>query len=582
MLSQDGTTHDVLDWQGEGPGDYNSVSAVYALGEDSIMVANRNLGRVTLFVGGSVARTVNIRTANGLGVRGIGSSGHLLLTTGVFSWGFEEDWLPGHMARFDMDTGALDTIASYDHLSRLTAGAAWNPIAADGQVTVANGQFVYTRTDRPEITWRLPDGTIAQIVRWQAEPAPLTEEVLEGLEAIYRVGNRRANPGASEADIERITASDLAPYRAALGYPMPLFNDPIGDAEGRVWLPAYRPGSWRFDVPDYTVISAEGEWLGTVGAPPRVRILDVAGGLVLGLLRGETDAHSVVVEGPGDVSYVGATFALEQDRFLAVDIFLDRLTIFAGGSVERTVDIRHADGLSVLGVGASGQLLGTANSLTPDFEEEWLPGHMAVFDMETGIVDTVVSYDLLARAPPGMRWNPIGAAGWVAVAAGQFVYARSDRPQVTWHRPDGTVTQIVRWQTAAAPPTEELLEGIEEGFRAGNRLANPGAGEADIERMTNDNMARYRAVLGDPMPLFTTPFGDSEGRVWLPSYRPGDETEGTPHYTVISADGEWLGTVEAPPRFRILDVAGGLVLGVQLDDMDVENVVVYELVGDAS
>ena len=295
VLSQDGTTHDVLDFQGEGPGDYNSVSAVFALGQDSIMVADRNLGRVTLFVGGSVARKVDIRRANGLGVRGIGSSGYLLLSTGVFSWGFEEEWLPGHMARFDMDTGTLDTIASYDHLSRATAGAAWNPIRADGQVTVANGQFVYTRTDRPEITWRLPDGTITQIVQWQAEPAPLTEEVLEGLEAIYRVGNRRANPGVSEADIERITASDLAPYRAALGYPMPLFNDPIGDAEGRVWLPAYRPGSWRFDVPDYTVISADGEWLGTVEAPPRLRILDVAGGLVLGLLRDETDAHSVVV-----------------------------------------------------------------------------------------------------------------------------------------------------------------------------------------------------------------------------------------------------------------------------------------------
>ncbi len=303
------------------------------------------------------------------------------------------------------------------------------------------------------------------------------------------------------------------------------------------------------------------------------------------VLNPDGSSHEVLAgpgEGPGDVSYVGATFALGQDRFLAVDFFLDRLTIFAGGSVERTVDIRHADGLSVLGVGASGQLLGTANLLTPDFEEEWLPGHMAVFDMETGIVDTVVSYDLLARAPPGMRWNPIGAAGGVAVASSQFVYARSDRPQVTWHRPDGTVNQIVRWQAEAAPLTEELLEGTEAGFRAGNRLANPGLAEADIESMTNDYMARYRAVLGDPMPLFTTPIGDSDGRVWLPSFQPGDETEGTPHYTVIAADGEWLGTVEAPPRFRILDVAGGLVLGVQLDDMDVENVVVFELLGDAS
>ncbi len=36
-----------------------------------------------------------------------------------------------------------------------------------------------------------------------------------------------------------------------------------------------------------------------------------------------------------------------------------------------------------------------------------------------------------------------------------------------------------------------------------------------------------------------------------------------------------LGQVETPPRFRILDVAGGLVLGVLRDEMDVENVVVY-------
>lgn len=303
------------------------------------------------------------------------------------------------------------------------------------------------------------------------------------------------------------------------------------------------------------------------------------------LLSLDGSSHTVLAgqgEGPGDVRYVGATFVLGPARVLAVDFHLDRLTIFSGSSVERTVDIRHADGLSVLGIGVSEQLLGTANTLTPDFEEEWLPGHMAVFDMEAGALDTVASYDLLARAPPGMRWNPIGASGRIAVAAGQFVYARTDRPQVTWLRPDGTVTQIVRWQAELAPLTEEQLEGIEAGMRASNRLANPRASEARIDDMTNEDMADYRAVIGDPMPLFGNPFGDAEGRVWMPSFRPGDATEGTPHFTVLAADGEWLGTVEAPPRFRILDVAGGLVLGIQLDDMDVENVVVYELVRDSS
>ena len=127
--------------------------------------------------------------------------------------------------------------------------------------------------------------------------------------------------------------------------------------------------------------------------------------------------------------------------------------------------------------------------------------------------------------------------------------------------------------------TEELLSGIEAGLREGNQMTNPGASDADIDRMTDDDMSGYRARLGGPMPLFTIPVGDSEGRVWLPAYRPGDRREGTPGYTVFSADGEWLGTVEAPPRFRMLDVAHGLVLGVQLDEMNAESVVVYELVG---
>ena len=49
---------------------------------------------------------------------------------------------------------------------------------------------------------------------------------------------------------------------------------------------------------------------------------------------------------------------------------------------------------------------------------------------------------------------------------------------------------------------------------------------------------------------------------------------------MIAPDGEWLGTVEAPPGFRVLDVAGSLVLGVEQDEMDVVSVVVYVLAGE--
>ena len=160
---------------------------------------------------------------------------------------------------------------------------------------------------------------------------------------------------------------------------------------------------------------------------------------------------------------------------------------------------------------------------------------------------------------------------------GRFVQTRSDRSEITWRLPDGTVTQILRWRPGPNLLTEELLEHGEAYNRMIGRM-NYGVSESRLEEIIQGDMARYRAMIGQPIPLFGTPFADADGNVWLPSYRPAYPEEGSP-YTVISPDGEWLGQVVTPPRFRILDVTGGLVLGVLRDEMDVQNVVVYEVVG---
>ena len=295
VFSQDGATFDVIATEGEGPGDVDYVNAVFALGQDSILVADPNLGRMTLFVGGSVARTTALRLPQGLGVEGIGSSGDLLLAT---YWGpsvFEGEWLPGHMIRFDMETGTLDTVASYDLNSRIPQGLQWDPIAVVGEVMVAAGHFVYTRSDRAEVTWHLPDGTVTQIVRWPAEPALLTEEWLEPIEADQRLMFRMHSPEASDDRLAEATQGTMAAYHAVIGRPLPLFGSPFADAEGRVWLPSYKPGGEHNSKAPYTVMAPDGEWLGTVDTPPTFRILDVAGGLVLGVELDEMDVESVVV-----------------------------------------------------------------------------------------------------------------------------------------------------------------------------------------------------------------------------------------------------------------------------------------------
>ena len=294
-FSPDGSTHEVLASGGEGPGEVNYVAAILPLGQESILVADPGLARATLFVGDSVARIMDLPRGARLDVEGIASSGELLLATSVGARRFEGEWLAGHMARYDLETGALDTVASYDFWPSTPPGLQWNPIAPVGEVTVATGHLVQTRSDRPQLTWRLPDGTATQIVRWRADPTPLTEEWLGPIEAEHLKDVRMHSPGLPEARIAQITRVGMASFRATIGRPMPLFSSPFADAAGRIWLPSYKPGGEVHDVAPYTVIAPDGEWLGTVEAPPRFRILDVAGGLVLGVEQDEMDLVSVVV-----------------------------------------------------------------------------------------------------------------------------------------------------------------------------------------------------------------------------------------------------------------------------------------------
>ena len=295
LLDRDGANYRVLAGEGEGPGEVGSVDGLFVLSRDSILVADHHLNRLTLFVGDSAARATALRLAQGLSMHGVGSSGELLLANHWGPSGHDMDWLPGHMIRLDLEARTFDTVASYDFIPRIPQGLQWNPIAAVGEVTVSAGQYVHTRSDRPEVTWRLPDGTVTQIVRWRADPALLAEDLLEPIEAARRLLLRQHNSDISDAQLAEVTRQQMDVFRAVIGRPMPLFGSPFADAEGAIWLPFYKTGGENISTSPYTVIGPEGEWLGTVETPPRFRILDVAGGLVLGVELDEMDVESVVV-----------------------------------------------------------------------------------------------------------------------------------------------------------------------------------------------------------------------------------------------------------------------------------------------
>ena len=292
VLSSGGSRHDILARPGQGPGEIDYVTDMFVPGPDSLLILDGNQVRFTLFVNGAPARTASIRDlsqATSLWPDGIDSGGRFLVSTGSYRSGFDEEWLYGHMARFDPESGAVDTVASYKFVSGES-----NPIPGQGYVFVSGGQFVYVRSDNPEVVWRLADGAMRQIVRWELERRYMTEEYLEGLKPALRDRLRFANPGMSDERLEEITLESMARYEARLGNPISHFTPPFADAEGRVWLPTYIPGGPREGVPPYTVVPPDGTWLAMVDGPPGLRILDVGWGRVLGIVTDEMGAESVV------------------------------------------------------------------------------------------------------------------------------------------------------------------------------------------------------------------------------------------------------------------------------------------------
>ena len=289
-------------------------------------------------------------------------------------------------------------------------------------------------------------------------------------------------------------------------------------------------------------------------------------------------------EGPGEVSQYG-TIRLTGggvDTLLVEDDWHFRLTLFAGGEVAWTGRPPMGDavaGLTARGIDGSGRVLmaSTVNSSAPRdyraFDEPWRPGHMVRYDPSTRSADTIARYDWLESSDRESLGH-MDHSGKVGVAGGEFVQGRTDVPQLAWRRADGTVRQIMRWQPDWILTSEENWEPFITCMRTYlHTLLGPSATEERLE----ENWARWDYDPAGTYPLFDRMYSGDDGRLWLENrWQPACYPR---RLTAIGPDGTWLATFEPPGEFLLLDIAGGRVLGRVTDEMDVQSVVVYDLVG---
>jgi hypothetical protein len=199
-----------------------------------------------------------------------------------------------------------------------------------------------------------------------------------------------------------------------------------------------------------------------------------------------------------------------------------------------------------------------------------------VLDPSGGAADTIGRFpgtEQVALGSPqeGMLVRPLPFGKSTEVAGqGDLVYVGTgDRYELSAYDPSVGLLALIRADRKLLPVTEEDIEDYRR------TLVTIGA-EGDAQAKRQQERLLAAAPFPKTMPAFTGIKPDAEGNLWVQDpQKPGDETGAL--WIVFSPDLEARGTVRLPDRLQVQQIGRDWVLGIRLDEDDVEHVQLYRL-----
>lgn len=298
LISSNGQDVSAIGGQGEGPGEFQSGSAVETLPGDTLLIYDPALGRLSLFNRNGELVDSQLRAHRGR----VYSKPGGVLSTGQLAWipssfvpsrGTESGtmWVMGPLTTSTPRGLESDTIAELPMLEfRLEDGRpVADPFTRFGVFDAYPGGFVWGRNDMPELRWMSETGELRQVARWEATPTPVDEDAWRRYEMVYR---ERFGGGAEPADEERLRER-LQNARRSASTTLPLFTFLHTNPTGDVWLSRYAMlGS---PTESYVVFESDGLVRGLIEFPRPLRILDVGNAHLLAVEANEWGVEAVVV-----------------------------------------------------------------------------------------------------------------------------------------------------------------------------------------------------------------------------------------------------------------------------------------------
>lgn len=170
------------------------------------------------------------------------------------------------------------------------------------------------------------------------------------------------------------------------------------------------------------------------------------------------------------------------------------------------------------------------------------------------------------NVPDGDARPLFGRTGSLAVLGDRIVYGWADALEVREVTPEGVPVRISRVPGFDLSLSPGEIQAARDSFFPSGMDLPPQVARIPRELPAPSTRGAYGTLLMDP-----------RGAVWTVPAREPSERNLPVDCHVFGADGTWLGTVRLPPRFRPLEIGEDRVLGVMLDELDVEQVVALPL-----
>ncbi|MEZ4416717.1 MAG: 6-bladed beta-propeller [Gemmatimonadota bacterium] len=308
------------------------------------------------------------------------------------------------------------------------------------------------------------------------------------------------------------------------------------------------------------------------GASRQIRVFDRAGAL-----------HAVVGgagDGPGEFRSLSALGVMEGKGVWAYDFLARRFTwlsleaellgtttLPAEPPVLSAVGVLEGREPVLRQVWAATILAGAA---TAGFRRD--PVAWVRFDASAVTVDTLGVFpgrEVTLTSDAGrlvMNLPPFVHTSEGAVRGTRIVVGTQDSLRFEELDRGGALTRQIRLPTPSLAVTPAALEAE----------LDRGVATVPPEQRTARRAALAALEHAASQPAHARLLFDAEGNLWIEPF--GLPVEGSAPWSVVDRTGRWLGRIDLPGGFRMLDAGAGELIGVERDAFDVEEVVVYPLV----